>query len=166
MAGVSVPTWYGGFRNSFTYRNLSLSANISWKAGYVFRRTSINYNQLYHMAVPHIDYLSRWQSPGDEASTNIPARPADVNNNRETVYTYSETLVEKGDHIRLQDVHLSYTLDKSRVKRLPFNSVRLSIYANNLGILWRANKHGLDPDYANAMYPAARSLAFGVHVGF
>ncbi len=166
VAGVSVPTWYGGLRNTFNYKNLSLSTNITWKAGYVFRRTSINYNQLYTMAVPHSDYLGRWQNPGDEANTTIPARPADVNNNRETVYAYSETLVEKGDHIRLQDIQLSYTLDKGKFRQLPFSNIRLSLYANNIGIIWQANKQGLDPDYANAMYPAARSLAVGLNASF
>lgn len=166
LAGVTVPTWYGAYRNTFTYKNLSLSANISWKAGYVFRRSSINYNQLYNQGLGHIDYLNRWQNPGDEARTQVPARPNDVNNNRDVVYTYSSQLVEDGAHIRLQDLQLSYTLKQSNMRKLPFNSLRLSLYAANLGILWRANEVGLDPDYANAAYPAARSLAIGLNANF
>lgn len=166
MAGVTVPTWYGGIRNTFAFKSFSLSANVTWKTGYVFRRSSINYNQLLSNAVPHIDYLLRWQHPGNELQTTVPSLTEELNNNREQVYAYSKILVEKGDHIRLQDVQMSYTLNQRDFKKMPFKSVRLSIYANNLGILWRANKYRIDPDYAYAAYPASKSIAFGLNVGF
>jgi len=78
---------------------------------------------------------------------------------------------EKGDHVRLQDVQLSYDLYKSQFRRLPVNNLRLYLYANNLGILWRANKQGIDPDYVTGIntpyvYPNPRSLALGLTANF
>ncbi len=82
------------------------------------------------------------------------------------VYTYSNTLIEKGDHIRLQDIQIAYTISKTNLKKVPFQSLRLSVYANNLGLLWTANKQNLDPDYANASYPTPRTIAFGLNANF
>lgn len=166
MAGVTVPVYHGALRNTLNYQNISLSANISWKAGYVFRRTSVDYNQLLNNGAPHRDYLMRWQQTGDELRTNIPALPNTINNNRDLVYTYSNTLIEKGDHIRLQDIQIAYTISKTNLKKVPFQSLRLSVYANNLGLLWTANKQNLDPDYANASYPTPRTIAFGLNANF
>jgi hypothetical protein len=106
----------------------------------------------------------RWQKPGDEALTNVPAM---VYTNypqfssREAFYNNSEILIEKGDHIRLQDITLSYEFTKGNWHTLPFNRLQFYIYANNLGILWRANELGIDPDDPRN-YPAVKNISFGI----
>lgn len=113
----------------------------------------------------HKDYLNRWKTPGDELFTNVPAA-GEFNRYLGQVYSFSETLISKGDHIRLQDINISYTLPESKVKHLNIQRIRISLYASNLGIIWRANKNGLDPDYPNASYPNQRSIALGVQMDF
>jgi hypothetical protein len=44
--GSAVPTVYGSFVNSFSYKNFSMDIGISYKFGYWFRRNSINYTNL------------------------------------------------------------------------------------------------------------------------
>jgi TonB-dependent starch-binding outer membrane protein SusC len=161
--GSAVPRWFGSLRNTFTWKGLSLSANLTWKAGYFFRRSSIDYSLLINSGVAHVDYRERWQQPGDEAHTRVPSLPTFLNYSRESYHTYSEVLVEKGDHMRLQDVNLSYTFTG---ERLPFQDLKLFLYARDLGILWRANGYGLDPDYVNTAYPPARSLSAGLQLTF
>jgi hypothetical protein len=39
------------------------------------------------------------------------------------------------------------------------------LYVNNIGLLWRANNKGIDPDYVNSI-PNPRSLSAGVKVDF
>jgi hypothetical protein len=39
------------------------------------------------------------------------------------------------------------------------------MYANNLGILWKANNKGIDPDYI-AGTPNPRTIAAGVRIDF
>jgi hypothetical protein len=89
-----------------------------------------------------------------------------VNNSaRNEFYTYSSVLVQKGDHIRLQDINLSYALNKNSSGWLPVHAVQLYLYANNIGIIYKRTRSGLDPDYLNSP-PAARSLAAGIKVDF
>jgi len=168
MSGVRIPPYYGAVRNTLAWGNLSLNFNITWKAGYVFRRKSVNYSQMFNSGEMHADFLERWQHPGDESRTDIPAMPVDINANRDYVFLNSEYLVESGNHIRLQDAQLSYLLDSRSLLKgnAPVKSVRVSVYANNIGMLWQQSKSGLDPDYPNASYPNPRTLAIGLQAKF
>ncbi len=92
-----------------------------------------------------------------------------VNSLRDQVYNYSSILIDKGDHIRLQDVSLSYDLTRQQFSNLPFSTIRIYAYVNNIGILWRANKDGIDPDYVpngGTLYPNPKTYAVGVKMGF
>jgi hypothetical protein len=46
-------------------------------------------------------------------TTNVPSAVYPSNTSRNNFYQYSEALIEKGDHIRLQDLRLGYTIDRS-----------------------------------------------------
>lgn len=162
--GSARPTVFGSLRNTFTWKKLSLSFNISYRMGYYFRMNSIRYANLLSGQVEHGDYEKRWQQAGDEAHTIVPSMPATINANRDNVYLYSEALVEKGDHIRFQDINLSYTLDKSLWPKCPFQGAQLYMYVNNLGIIWKATDRNVDPDYQN-MKPV-RSISFGLKIDF
>jgi TonB-linked SusC/RagA family outer membrane protein len=169
--GSARPTIFGSLRNTFSFRRFSLSFNILYKFGYYFRKssTSTNYTDIV-TGIANSDYLLRWTKPGDELTTDVPSLTYPLNTNRNNFYKYAEVLVEKGDHIRLQDIQLSYTIDKHLWKQAPFNSLQLYVYANNLGILWRANHSGIDPDYNDNFYlngfPAPRSISMGIKAEF
>jgi len=164
--GPSTPRAFGGWRNSLVWRQWGFSWNIVYKFGYVFRRNSIFYSQVYNgTSFGHSDYQRRWQNPGDEKMTNVPSMIYPIDRNRDAFYQASTVLVEKGDHIRLQDVQLSYELTRSAYPRLPVSMVRFYLYANNLGILWKANHAGIDPDYVSGM-PNPRTLAIGMKTDF
>lgn len=165
--GPANPTFFGSLRNNFNYKQLELSFTITWKMGYYFRRNSINYNALFTRAIPgHADYEKRWQQPGDEMFTSVPSLRYVTTVDRSRFYTYSDVLIEKGDHIRLQDIQLSYQLNKMDLKWLPMNQFRVYVYANNLGILWKANKKGIDPDYISSAFPNPRTIAAGLKIDF
>lgn len=162
--GAARPRHFGSLRNTISWKNISLSFNISYRLGYYFRKKSVLYNEVLSGYASHGDYGLRWQQPGDERFTQVPSLPEVYDNNREMIYTYSSVLVEKGDHIRLQDVSLSYTLDRTHIQRLPFSRVELYSYLNNIGILWKASSGKVDPDYPTLK--PARSIAFGVRIDF
>ncbi len=161
------PTKFGALRNDFIYKGINLSVNITYQLGYVFRRpsTSLNYTEIIGSATPNSDYARRWQEPGDETRTNVPAIIHPANSNRNTFYQYSEALIEKGDHIRLQDIRLGYELPKSIFKNNPMDRIQVYAYASNLGILWKKNKYGIDPDFVGT-YKAPFSIAFGLTANF
>ena len=82
--------------------------------------------------------------------------------NRDQFYLYSEVLVEKADHIRLHYVNLSYDIDKTLWRGLPVKHIQLYIVGSNLGILWRANKSKIDPEYKLSAFPPAKSFTIGI----
>jgi TonB-linked SusC/RagA family outer membrane protein len=164
--GSQRPTSFGSLRNTFGFRGFCLSFNIAYRMGYYFRRNSVDYTQLLGGRVTHSDYDLRWQQSGDEQHTVVPSIPAGLrsNANRQLFYNFSETLVERGDHIRLQDIRLSYRVEKVSSPWLPFQNVELYSYVSNLGILWKKTDKDIDPDFQQI--PPARSFALGLSVGF
>ncbi len=166
--GPVQPFYFGAFRNSVSWKNLSLSVNMSYKLGYAFRRPSIGYINLYSTWTGHSDFSRRWQQPGDEVFTNVPAM---VYTNypqasaRETFYNASSVLVENGGHLRWEDISINYNLFSSP-NRFLFKEVRLYTYIGNLNvILWRANKSDIDPNFVRNPV-TGKSVAFGINVTF
>lgn len=159
--GPSTPTVYGSFINSFSWKRFSMSVNIGYKFGYFFEKSSIAYSALVNDGVGHREYEKRWQKTGDEKITSVPAFIYPVDQTRDGFYQGSEIHVLKADHIRLQYINLTYTLNKNTRKRLPFKNFQ--IYANlaNLGIIWRANKAHIDPEYPTSIVPT-KTFAFGI----
>ncbi|SFH51171.1 SusC/RagA family TonB-linked outer membrane protein [Pedobacter insulae] len=162
--GSARPTSFGAFRNDFSYKGLTLSVNISYRLGYYYKRFSIDYFSLLRGGIGHGDFDKRWKKPGDEQSTQIPSLPATADSRQQNFYFNSAALIEKGDHIRLNDIRLSYTINKMKFPGLIFKSAQFYSYANNLGILWKASKDVLDPDYQTAAL--VRSFAIGMKLNF
>jgi TonB-linked SusC/RagA family outer membrane protein len=174
MAGVTVPKISSSLMNTIEWNGISISALIVGRFDYVFRRNSMSPGgEFTNILTPsyHMDYFKRWKQPGDEKITNVPAGvPAnqvtsDVTYSG-TYYQYSEALITKGDVIRLQDITVGYSLPRSMMTKWPVSQLRVYGYAKSLGILWRANKEGLDPDYPNTLYPQPRSYSFGIQADF
>lgn len=165
--GRTRPVVTASWRQELSWRHWSLSINMVAKLGYVFRCSSISYGGLFSSWSGNADYLQRWKQPGDETRTQVPSlQYPPVNSSREQFYGTSEALIEKADHIRLQDIRLTWLWEKTPTGKLPFKQFELSFYINNLGILWRANQKGLDPDlFANSM-PLPISISIGLNAHF
>lgn len=161
--GSAVPTCFGAIRNDFNYGRLGLSFNISYKLGYYYRKDGMNYNALYGQWIGNAEFAQRWQKAGDETLTHVPSMVYPANNNRDLIYTNASILVEKGDHVKLQDIRLSYTLKPS--KESYFKNFILYVYANNLGLLWKASKAPYDPEYGTSYLPIS-IFSFGLKTTF
>ncbi|TDW99815.1 SusC/RagA family TonB-linked outer membrane protein [Dinghuibacter silviterrae] len=166
--GPATPVFFGALRNDLAYKRLSLSFNISYKFGYYFRKPSVDYFQLFNNNTTNGDYARRWMKPGDEVRTHVPSAPstAQFDHNRDNFYEASKVLVSKADNIRLEDIRLSYDIDKTVWRQMPFGHVRLYIYASNLGPLWKANAFGIDPYYNNNTRLEAVALSVGTTIDF
>ena len=170
------PPIVGAFRNDFYWKNLSISVNVMYKLGYFFRKPSVDYGAMISNWGTNADLGKRWQKPGDEETTFVPSIPNTVtapnaaSARERSFYANSEVLVQKGDHIRLQDVVISYDFDKQQWARLPVKRIHVYCNINNIGIIWRANDYGIDPDalpnsFANFL-PAARNMTLGAKLDF
>jgi len=165
--GPARPVVFGAFRNTFSYKNFSLSANISYRFGYYFRQRGIFYASVLNGTGYYEGrYAERWQQPGDERHTTVPSLPASIDNARDSFYNYSSATMEKADNIRLQDISLAYEFNRSANRGLPFSRLQVYLYANNIGIIWKATKTRFDPDYPSADYPPVRTVALGLRGDF
>lgn len=163
--GTSTPTAFGSIRNVVSFYNFEMSFNITYKLGYYFRRGSYNSSSVSYQQA---DFEKRWKVPGDEKNTNVPGFQYPADGQRDQFYNGSTILVDKGDHFRLQDIQVGYNI-VCKNSTLPFTNIRLYGYASNIGIIWRANQHKLDPDYVgNSAYtiPNPRSYSIGINANF
>ncbi|MGE9313202.1 SusC/RagA family TonB-linked outer membrane protein [Niabella sp. CJ426] len=163
--GPSAPVHFGSVINYLSWKAFSFSVNFMYKAGYYFKKNSFTSLELIKGGVGYGDYIARWQQPGDEQRTTVPAfvyTDYPQFSNRDIFYMNAEPNVVKGDHIRLHYANLAYEL---KLKRNKAQNIQLYLNAANLGILWRANKFRLDPDALNG-YPLQKQYTVGVRANF
>lgn len=160
--GSASPKLYGSIINSFTYKEFELCININFKSGYYLFKPALSYVRLTQYGDGGTDYENRWQIPGDENKTNIPSFIYPTNSRRNELFQSSEINVIKGDHLRLQYINLTYTYLRQKEKS-PFNRMQFYVNVENLGIIWRANKEGIDPDNPQSI-PAPKTVTFGLRI--
>jgi TonB-linked SusC/RagA family outer membrane protein len=164
-SGNFTPTSFGALRNDFSYKNFDLSVNITYFFDFVFRKptTATNYTDQLTTA-GYSDFGNRWQKPGDEAFTNVPSMSYPSDAYRDWFYQFSEVKIAKGDHIRLRDIRLSYDFsDLWSNKKINLNGF---LYGQNLAIIWRKNKDGIDPQMVSGRYPDPKMFAIGINAKF
>jgi hypothetical protein len=117
------------------------------------------------------DIANRWRKAGDEASTLVPGVAGLYAPVSLTRYQQSDINVLKGDYIRLRELSLSYRIPVDRFTNL-VKSADFGFAVRNLGLIWRANKEGIDPDFIGNLssstlgLPATVSYSFSLNVNF
>lgn len=167
--GSAIPTYTGFFNQVMSYKGFKLIININYRLGYYFRKSTISYFDLIGSGTQHADYAKRWQAPGDENITTVPSfvYPAG-SGERDRFYAASSANVYKGDHIRLQNIRLSYDVTGRKNRSSIFRSAQIYGNIENVGMIWRVNDAGLDPDYniGNAIFPVPRIITAGLQLSF
>jgi TonB-dependent starch-binding outer membrane protein SusC len=168
--GSSIPLYFGYLLNTFRWKNFSLSANITYRFQFYYRKPALEYAELANNWTGYSEFVQRWQKPGDEVYTNVPSFTYPIDANRDVFYRFSEIHVLRGDNIRLQDIRLDYNWGNAALRKLPFKSLQVFVYVNNLNvILWRKESSSLDPDFTNGGDPTVPSpIAWttGINLGF
>ena len=159
--GTGQPKWSGGFSNTFRYKQFNLSANIVYNLGYVMRKPAENNftgEFAHHTGSTgtggnvSAEIFNRWKKPGDEDITNIPAYITNrTENSRRDInyYNMGDINVFSASFIKLRDITLSYGLPKSLLSRINIDEIILRAQVSNI-MLWKANKHGLDPEFTGS----------------
>lgn len=152
-AGRTTAPYFGGFSNTFRYKNLSLSARATYYLGHKFMYQPVNatyYPQgrsFNGLLANNQALVNRWRKPGDEANTNIPGFTG-VSFDSIDKFVNSDVNVRDAGNIRLQQVSLNYILPKSALRKLGFvKALSVGATVSNLGLIWVANKEGIDPSY-------------------
>ncbi|MBO9632057.1 MAG: SusC/RagA family TonB-linked outer membrane protein [Chitinophagaceae bacterium] len=154
-SGTYRPPYSGGFSNTVTWKGWFANVFIVYNFGNVIRREMPSMNPYDFSTSLNYQVANRWMKKGDEALTDIPGMiqsfdPGDFYDGRERVAQYSSNSVMPGDFIRLREIQLGYSLPSQVLKRTPFRNVQIIAQLNNVA-LWKKNKYGIDPEFADPM---------------
>ncbi|HEY4148449.1 MAG TPA: SusC/RagA family TonB-linked outer membrane protein [Chitinophagaceae bacterium] len=173
VMGPTLPTYYGGFNNSFKYRNFDLYVNIVFSGGnqiYNGTKATLLSNQFVNNQV---DILRRWTTPGQV--TDIPALHYNDQQASGNVLPNSFN-VESGAYIKLGTTSLGYNIPAKLYNKAGVSSIRL--YGSASNIILHTRYTGSDPEIsANGdsntaagrdknSVPAGKSFTLGINVGF
>lgn len=174
--GPADPLMNGGFFNTFSYKNFSLSTLLTFSAGNKVRLNpsfSAGYNDLSSMSN---DFVGRWMATGDELKTNIPSIVDKfVNSNLGSdypynVYNYTDVRVADGGFIRLKQIMLSYNLPKLLSEKIGATNASLSLVGNNIALLYSDKRlNGQDPEFytsGGVSLPVPRQFTVSLKLGF
>lgn len=164
-SGASQAPYFGNMTNTFSYNNFSLNVSLVYYLGYYSRKD--RYESSGYISGFQNIYNDRWQKPGDEVLTQVPAMEKLSNSGQ--YYTYGSANIFDASNIRLKYVSLQYNLPKNALRALRMQEVAFRIQAENLGFIWRADKSGIDID-AHSLegtrygIPALKTFTFGISI--
>jgi hypothetical protein len=171
ILGSSLPKWFGGFNNTFTYKDFDLVVFLCFSGGNKIMNATLQNSLLnLNFANNGKEILGRWQSkekPGDGRTPRIG-------------YGYDVPLfnsgfadshfVEDASFLKLSNVTLGYTLPRNILSKLDIDKVRFYLQGQNL---WTLTKYkGLDPETLSRRgvdwngLPQQRIFTMGVNIQF
>lgn len=148
--GTTIPPVFGSLSNSFRYRDFELSFMFVFNCGHVMRN-DINEHFTYRLEGEiHNDFALRWQRPGDEKKTDVPAyyKLNDTSVNETDVqmlYKYADINVLDASYIRLRDVSLTYNLPVRACRAIRARNASVRVQVSDLWLI-PFNKEGIDPE--------------------
>jgi TonB-linked SusC/RagA family outer membrane protein len=172
IVGTSNPDFYGGWSNTFRYRNFDLSAFVTYAQGneiYATWRITTDRLGSGKQGFRKDEALNRWTGPG--TSNEVPRAMYGSSYNLQN----SSRFLEDASFIRLRSVTLGYSLPKPVLEKLKMARLRVYVQGDNLGLLTRYS--GIDPEVSknydarfmsddNMNLPQPRTISFGINAGF
>ncbi|MBC7744803.1 MAG: SusC/RagA family TonB-linked outer membrane protein [Flavobacterium sp.] len=159
--GSALPKFTFGLNNSFTYKNLSLSAFLNGATGfYIYNNTA----------------TALFSKGSLNSGRNITQDAANTAEGKSNSTSVSTQYLEKGDFLRLSNLNLAYTFKLPNTKHI--KGFTMNLTGQNLFLI--TNYSGLDPevntnkaidgipslgiDYTS--YPSARVISLGASLNF
>lgn len=139
--GPVLPKYFGGFDNTFNYKNFDLGVFFQFSGGnYVYNGTKAGLRD-QRFWNNHTDIFDRWtpENPGGK----LPRVVYGDNVSNGSALVISEN-IEKGDFIRLRNVSLGYSLPKSLLEKASINSLR--VYGQIQNAIMFTKYTGIDPE--------------------
>jgi len=127
ILGNTMPTYYGGFNNTFRYAGFDLGLNFTFSGGnliYNGSQAGLRDQRVWNNSV---DVLNSWTTPGQ--ITDIPRAVYGDNVSNGSSFLIDAN-IQKGDFIRLQTATLGYKIPTNLTK-LGITSLRVYAQANN-----------------------------------
>ncbi|EJL70009.1 SusC/RagA family TonB-linked outer membrane protein [Chryseobacterium populi] len=183
--GSAQPKFYGGFNQTFRYRNWDMSLFFNFSVGNkVYNANKIEFTSQYlyrdnNMAAEIAD---RWRwFDNNGVKVTDPAALAALNANTtmwtppQGNYILHSYAIEDGSFLRLNNVTLGYSLPKGSLESLSIKNFRMYVTVNNLFTITgydgydpeaSTRKNPLTPGVDYAAYPRSRFILTGVDITF
>ncbi|HEX8657854.1 MAG TPA: SusC/RagA family TonB-linked outer membrane protein, partial [Hymenobacter sp.] len=159
--GPVLPTWYGGFDNTFTYRGFDLGVFVQFSGGnYIYNGTKagLHDQRFWNNAT---DILERW-TPDSRNNAKYPRVVYTDNVSNGSALVLSSN-VEKGDFARLRNLSLGYTFTSGLLSKVKMTTARVYVQAQNLALL--TNYSGVDPEVSTNGNSAGTAGISGSNTG-
>lgn len=162
------PKYYGGFGNTFTFREFSFTADFYYNFGnYVQDQWAAYFYDQVNPSYGKYSYnLQRWQKPGD--ITNVPKPVYGASNFSSSAST---RFLFRGDFIRLRNITLAYAAKQALLNSLHVTALKFYIRGTNFWTKTYDNNIPFDPEQGvssqsnlNVMYNKAFTV--GLNIGF
>lgn len=159
------PTISGGFMNTFNYKFIDLSFNLSYSfGGYSYDNASYILQDDGYSVISNksTEQRRRWQKPGD--ITNVPRF---VYGNKKGGNYNSSRAIHSTDHIRLKSLILGLNAPKAWLQKLGIGNARIYFSGTNL-LTWAAYDQ-YDPEMSGVVgfyTPPLKTYAFGLELKF
>lgn len=173
VIGSIQPKFFGGFSNTFTYKNLSLSAFFQYSVGAKSVWDAIPtgvYNNLGQNKLAEYG-LNTWTPENTDARYAKAVYTDPALNGR-----ISDRYLFDTSYLRLKNIQLNYTFDKAIVEKSMLSRATVFVAASNI-VTW-TKWPGIDPEIFSERggvtdqvqnedpYPLAKSFSFGVQLQF
>lgn len=125
ILGTTVPDFYGGFNNKFSYKGLDLGVFFVYRIGQMIQSGFNAQNNSLFGRYNNLD-VDYWTI---DNPTNANPRP---NENQESPRNGSTLTYFDGGFIKLRNISLGYTLPESITTKLGMEKLRISVNGQNL----------------------------------
>ena len=166
--GNSLPKMQGGFSFTLQYGNWRLISRFNFRWGNKIINTArMGLESMYGTENQCSSVTYRWRKDGDV--TQIPRALYGTGYN----YQVSSRFVEDGSFLRFNNLQLSYSVPKNKIKKLGLNSLSAYVTMNNI-FCW-TKYTGIDPEIASGTYtpasdgattPRSKSITASLSFGF
>lgn len=171
LLGSSMPTWYGGWNNTVTFRDFDLNVFFRFSGGNKIMNAS-RQSALFNMEFANNgqEILGRWVSPEQPGDGMTPKIGYGDNAALFNDGFTDSHFVETGNYLKLANLAIGYTLPKAVVTKLNMSKIRFYVQAQNLCTI--TGYSGLDPETNSRQgvdwngMPQQRSFTFGANITF
>ena len=165
--GSSIPTLYGGFNTTMSYKNFDLFASFGYQiGGKVYDGTYASLMAMDGMGrAIHVDAMNKsWQKEGD--ITDVPRLDAGESTN---INASSDRWLTSGTSLMMKNLTLGYRIPKTLLNRFEITNARLTLSGENLFLI--SARKGLNPMFSYSgttsnVYSAARTYSVGLQLTF
>lgn len=179
-SGSRVPLMQGGFNTSLRYKSLRMNASFAYSLGAKTRLFGMFGNGYVSSDGASVykagdirsewnvsrDYLNRWQKPGDELRTNIPAiigyaqdgyfkytnhwsnyfsDVQSIASSYYDMYDYSNARVVSANYLKLQNIAVYWELPKKWCDYITFKRIEVGLSASNVFTICDSQLKGQTP---------------------